>query len=127
MATRANFVHSESRISLREWGYVMWDRSSLDNCGVFEAEWEQPDAVPSTADEIRRDEQRQASLDRRGKIYRMGGRGWWSFEDESKIVWPIGKSPLERAALAAKRERETTKEPKSLEEARSFLLGWKHS
>ena len=27
------------------------------------------------------------SWNRRQKIFEEGGRGWWTFEDESQIIW----------------------------------------
>ncbi|KAH8592046.1 hypothetical protein B0O99DRAFT_744069 [Bisporella sp. PMI_857] len=118
--TRAYFVNSDPRLSLRDWGYVMWDRSSLDKIGILGEDWEEPDAVIQTDDEVRRYQQREASLRRRREIFRKGGRGWWSFEDESRIILEVPESPPGKTM-----EKEKGKEYRSfdsLEEAKEFLL-----
>jgi len=93
MRSRAYFVNSESLISTRGWGYVVWDRSRLDGMGIFEDDWVEPEAEPPSEDIIRRREQRIASTQCRGEIYWAGGRGWWSFSDESKVAWPNRREP----------------------------------
>jgi hypothetical protein len=115
MRSWAYFVNSESLISTREWGYVMWDRSRLDGMGIFEDDWVEREAEPPSEDIIRRREQRLASTQRRGEIYWAGGRGWWSFNDESKVVWPNRREP----------NGQPTKEPlkpKSLGHAKEIIL-----
>ena len=33
----------------------------------------------------------EESWDARSKIWQQGGRGWWSENDQSKLVWPFRK------------------------------------
>lgn len=35
----STWVFQENRLALREWGYVMWDRSRLEATGVFQEPW----------------------------------------------------------------------------------------
>jgi hypothetical protein len=110
----AHFVNSPARRSLREWGYVMLDRSRLDEMSIFSTPWEESEDLPLTADEIRRMVQREESLHRRSEIYRRGGSGWWSFEDESRVVWP---SPVQSAP-----SKPEPKQVNSLSEAKELIL-----
>jgi len=91
ISTRAYFINGEEWTLHRKWGYVMWDRSTLDDMGIFDEEWDLSRRVLREEGASR--ELRMASFKRREEIYRAGGRGWWSFEDESRIVWPDGKEP----------------------------------
>lgn len=83
-----DYVDEDDRVALREWGYVMWDRARLDNFGIFQNRWEP--SCPND-EELRAKDQHyvemMASFHARSKIWLMGGSGWWSPGDHSKIVW----------------------------------------
>ncbi|KAF2789047.1 hypothetical protein K505DRAFT_365959 [Melanomma pulvis-pyrius CBS 109.77] len=111
--TWANFVNQDDRKTLREWGFVMWDRARLDESSIFQSRWEPP--YPNDEESranIQRRAEMQASWEARSKMYRIGGRGWWSFGDHSKIIWPNGKAPWEGRFVPA------LTVPNSIEEAR---------
>ena len=57
----------------------------------------------------------QNSWEQREKIFRAGGKGWWSWGDESKIAWKGGVAPGQGPSYPA------ICKPNSLEEAREFL------
>ena len=90
---RMRFVYKVNRASLREWGYVIWDRVQLDALQILGSPWQTP------ADHFREEVPEMAgerwieSWNERMKIYQNKGRGWWDFGDESKIVWPPGCGP----------------------------------
>ena len=117
ISTRAYFVNGEEWSLHREWGYVMWDRGTLEEIGIFKDDWDESGRAP-WRERVSR-ELREASHKRREEIYRAGGRGWWSFEDESRIVWPDGKEP-QNIALEEKHKGVET-----LEEAKAFILSLK--
>jgi len=95
----------------------MWDRGTLEEMGIFEDDWDE--LGRALWREMVSRELREASHKRREEIYRAGGRGWWSFEDESRIVWPDGKEP-QNIAL-----EEKYKGVETLEEAKAFILSLK--
>jgi hypothetical protein len=68
---------------------------------------------PPTTEVLKYHREREASLQRRSEIYRSGGRGWWSFEDESKVIWP--------KVSDQKPVKQRPKEVVSLSEAKDFL------
>ncbi|KAK2882611.1 hypothetical protein FQN49_000183 [Arthroderma sp. PD_2] len=81
-----NFVMANEHIPLRERGYVMWSYGRLSKWGLLEIPWQRPlpnSYSPSVgvADEVNR------SCRRRTEISRNGGSGWWSENDESKVVY----------------------------------------
>lgn len=88
-----NFFYDYHCKPMRKRGYVMWDYSRLVNeWGFFGKACQQIleelcDSIPSTP--IRNIEEINYSYDRREEIYISGGRGWWSADDESKIIWPV--------------------------------------
>jgi hypothetical protein len=90
------FICSDMRAPWREWGYVMWDRSRLDEMKLFEEKFADVEAryVPPgpTEEDTRRALEQEGSFQRRAEIYAQGGGGWWSFEDESKVLW-LRESP----------------------------------
>jgi len=117
--TCVHFVNTDLRRPLREWAYVMWSRRRLEQMNIFQTPWTEPLELAPTHEEVQRRDQREASLDRRGEIYWRGGRGWWSFEDESRIIWPDGKG------IAGRPLKGRQKEVKSLSEAKDFILSLK--
>ncbi|EGD94589.1 hypothetical protein TESG_02099 [Trichophyton tonsurans CBS 112818] len=82
-----NFVMADEHISLRERGYVMWDYSRLSNWGLLRVPWQPPPREPPEV-ELDMREKVFRSHQRRSDIYLQGGRGWWSEEDESRVVYP---------------------------------------
>ncbi|KAK2804589.1 hypothetical protein FQN51_001790 [Onygenales sp. PD_10] len=87
------FTFCPSHRRLRLGGYVMWDvvrlqvELGLGYLQVSQLENDVPDdpIIPKYSQaEI------QYSYDRRAEIWLKGGSGWWSKDDESKIVWPTG-------------------------------------
>lgn len=120
--TCVNFVNSDSRKPLREWGYVMWDRARLENWAIFETPWEGSEASVSANEESQSWGEMQASFDQRSKIYLAGGRGWWSLGDESNIIWPGGRSPRDSTRWTKRHVQ-----VKSLGEALDFLSSLKYS
>lgn len=111
--TWANFVNQDNRKTLREWGFVMWDHARLDESSIFQSRWEPlyPNDEESRAD-IQRRAEMEASWEARSRIYMIGGRGWWSFGDHSKIIRPNGKAPWKGRSVPAHTV------PNSVEEAR---------
>ena len=94
--TRAAFIYANSQKWLRERGYVFLDRSRLDLWSVFQLPWEPPDitAAETEIDSYRASLSQWEKCPRRAQIYKLGGRGWWSPSDESKVVYPPGRNPL---------------------------------
>lgn len=83
---RTRFIMSEDHIDLRERGYVFWDQWRLENWGLLRTPWVRTSlGPPNPSQEAYAKMQR--SLDRRTVIYLNGGRGWWSEDDESHIVY----------------------------------------
>ena len=114
--TCARFVNDDSKMVLREFGYVMWDRTRLDGWNIFVTPWEVLDTVASTDDRTQRWAEMQISFDQRSKLYMAGGRGWWRLGDESKVTWLHGKSPSDVRFF-----RQTTRRVESIDEARDLI------
>ncbi|KAF2795333.1 hypothetical protein K505DRAFT_302244 [Melanomma pulvis-pyrius CBS 109.77] len=114
-----NFVNSPWRISLRKWGYVMWDRATLDSWKVLQTRWDAPSmSERRAATELRaklRAEQ-EFSFRRRYDIQRAGGSGWWSVGDESKVTWPYRRT---------RKPQVVEKKPESLADAKRAILSIK--
>lgn len=101
----------------RKWGYVLWDICRLQDIGIFQNPFSEADWSRDEFDEFRqedRDRSLRESWKKREKIWRAGGSGWWSFKDQSKVVWPPRRKwePLYVGT-------------KSIDEARDFLRGLK--
>jgi hypothetical protein len=98
--TCRNFVYQGNRQYLRDWGYVMWDLARLEDLGVFEKAWDIDDACNASRlaseEELRHVAEMETSWEQRSRIYRAGGRGWWSVGDGSRIVWASGKAPRQQ-------------------------------
>ncbi|KAI0849753.1 hypothetical protein F5Y00DRAFT_268848 [Daldinia vernicosa] len=80
-------IYDESDWPYRECGYVFWDQERLRALGSLKRAWkpaEQP-AHNSTVDQ----EEMQRSWNERASIYKRGGRGFWSKDDDTQVVWPI--------------------------------------
>lgn len=89
------FVFADLHQPLRKRGYVMWDDWRLRESHLFSKPFSGEDYLPSPANELTelREQEIEESWERRSEIYVLGGRGWWSKEDESKIVWPKDQTP----------------------------------
>jgi hypothetical protein len=85
------FTFSFDRFPLRSQGYVMWDRLRLvhqfdiRNIAYSFAEHGCPEIQPKGTMDV---EEVECSHKRRSEIWDAGGRGWWSKDNESRIVWP---------------------------------------
>ncbi|KAK7935315.1 hypothetical protein PG985_000810 [Apiospora marii] len=88
----AHWVYQANRRDLRRWGYVMWDRSRLKVIGLFREPWLDPSysggATLEQQDAARRRAGLQESWEKREWVWKRGGRGWWSADDESKVIYP---------------------------------------
>ncbi|TGO54815.1 hypothetical protein BOTNAR_0258g00080 [Botryotinia narcissicola] len=81
---------------------------------VMENEWE----MTNDAENGRGSRPSKESMERRGRIYLAGGRGWWTAEDESKVVWPHGCAPWDKPKEL---DRWNTKDGRSIDEAKEFI------
>lgn len=119
---RQTWVYQENRRDLREWGYVMWDRSRLDAIGIFQEPWEDADDTGESFLEKQEAQRQRAYLqksqEQRELVLSRGGTGWWSWGDESKVIWWDGKAPNTSAQRLGTGRR---MEPHSLQEAREML------
>jgi hypothetical protein len=95
----------------------MWDQSRLDDIGIFQSPWELLEISSDAQLEEQQEAERQHayivnSWEERSKIYMSGGRGWWNWGDNSKVVWPSWKMlPQEPTRI----------KPNSIDEAREAL------
>ncbi|KAK7953507.1 hypothetical protein PG988_014201 [Apiospora saccharicola] len=97
----AHWVYQPSRRGLRWWGYVMWNRSRLEAIGLFRESWN----LSSYSSGASREEEQQYSTrrraglreswERREWIWKRGGRGWWSWDDESLVDSAFIQMPYE--------------------------------
>ena len=86
-------VGSYKHTCLLRHGYVMWDHTRVEDFYNPSVEWnfhspysgEEAQTKRSIVENER--ETMMRSWQRRSDIFRKGGRGWWSFEDESQVVW----------------------------------------
>lgn len=102
-----NWVYQEDRSRLRRWGYVLWDRARLEAAGIFETLME--DLIRPREEEILEEQEAerhlgymQNSWEKRQAVSRSGGKGWWSWGDQSKVQWPDGK-PTPRLDMSVSR------------------------
>ncbi|KAI9775732.1 MAG: hypothetical protein M1839_000934 [Geoglossum umbratile] len=89
--TRYRLIYRKHQPRLREWGYVMWDRSRFDDIGIFNSPWKPREISADASWEQYRKVKRQTEYMRsswaaRSGIFALGGRGWWSWGDSSKIA-----------------------------------------
>ncbi len=72
-----------------ERGYVFWDeaRSRSHQNGIAE----RPEDEPRDTDAGQED--MMESFRERSEIWQKGGRGYWSRDDASRIIWPRGVPP----------------------------------
>lgn len=72
-------------------GYVFWDEARLEKLGALTQDGLAKLTAPTDPLEAYRElenNQLQALGTRRSEIWKQGGSGWWSQDDESKVVWP---------------------------------------
>ncbi|KAF3481222.1 uncharacterized protein GIQ15_03981 [Arthroderma uncinatum] len=81
-----SFVMADEHIPLRERGYVMWDTDRLLEWGLLNTPWRPPPPESFYPSRKVEDEMRR-SYSRRREISLDGGSGWWSENDESKVVY----------------------------------------
>ena len=87
--TNAYWYNMSEQKSLRQRGYVMWDSARLAQWGLLDHKWQEfPHKSVSSEEERRYGRMMRDSFETRHKIWRRGGRGWWSPGDESRIIWP---------------------------------------
>ncbi len=91
----SSWYNIDEQGSLRQRGYVMWDSARLRQWGLLNHEWDElPLLIVSDEEQRRREHEMRESLEARHKIWRRGGRGWWSVGDESRLIWlPLPPPP----------------------------------
>ncbi|KAI1400817.1 hypothetical protein F4819DRAFT_460077 [Hypoxylon fuscum] len=85
---RTAWVMLTNNSGLRERAYVFWDLDRIETYGMlklFENTPEDSELQRACDDDM--DEMRE-SFEERSKIWQKGGSGYWSKNDESRIVWP---------------------------------------
>ncbi|KAH0592215.1 hypothetical protein MHUMG1_10071 [Metarhizium humberi] len=120
--SRSHWVYVEDRDNIRRWGYVMWDRCRLDSVAILQKPWEDTwistNVLLEEQEAARQSRERaymENSWEKREKMYRRGAVGWWSWGDESQVLWPDGVAPGQRPSVPVHVK------PDSLEEARDVL------
>jgi hypothetical protein len=95
--TWQDWVFQTDQHILRQWGYVMWDRSRLEVVGAFQKPWDWKESRKACI--LLREEASRERADTRESrnakeaIHRKGGTGWWDQDDLSKVKWSNGKQP----------------------------------
>lgn len=116
------WVYDVQRQNLRQWGYVLWDKSRLEAVGLFESAWNDSDELVDASLEEQEEQRQRAymqnSWDQREQVWSSGGHGWWSWGDESRVEWEQGRDPM-RKQLGPGCYADL--KPNSLEEARDML------
>ena len=87
------FIFAWDKALLRKRGYVMWDRARIAEDNMMDI-FKKIMSVPPPSLEPMQDEwdEMQMTFEERSRIWQRGGRGFWSKEDESKIVWPESRN-----------------------------------
>ncbi|KAK8136767.1 hypothetical protein PG984_004707 [Apiospora sp. TS-2023a] len=130
----AHWVYQPKRRDLRRWGYVMWDRSRLEAIDLFRESWNLSSYSSGAWEEQPHDAaQRRRCLretwERREWIWKRGGRGWWSWDDESKVIYPDVAEESRPRPMSEPDSLSTfaSSWPESLHEAQQLLAelaGW---
>lgn len=124
-----SWVYQEDKSTLRQWGYVMWDRSRLETTGIFEKPWEDTrdphEQLLERQEAMRQEAYMQNSWDQREHVQRQGGTGWWCLGDESKLEWRNGDPPKVQVGAAGQPDWTCRIPPKSLEQAWEMLSNMK--
>ncbi|GAM86201.1 hypothetical protein ANO11243_042130 [Dothideomycetidae sp. 11243] len=121
---RANWIYQAGRDKLRAWGYVMWDSSRLEGFGIFSKAWQDATDRQSERREAEREHAyMQNSWEQREWVSRQGGSGWWSWGDQSKVIWEGKVRPdwSKRSDASNTANAHPHIKPKSLSEARELL------
>lgn len=84
---RSAWVMLTNNSGLRERAYVFWDLDRIETYGMLKLFENTPEdsELQRAYDDV--DEMRE-SFEERSKIWQKGGSGYWSKNDESRIVWP---------------------------------------
>ena len=90
--------HHQGHALLRRKGYVFWDLVQLEKSGLLEKPFTDLELMNTTYDddligEGTDNDDMEDSYKRRHRIWKRGGRGWWSHDDETRVEWPGGKAP----------------------------------
>lgn len=87
------FYFADEHWNKRRKAYVMWDLARLSEWENYQQHWDErtePDwgvDLDDDRESLIRIEARWKSKNERGRIYQLGGSGWWAWGDESKIQW----------------------------------------
>lgn len=87
------FYFADEHWNQRRKAYVMWDLARLSEWENYQQRWDErtePDwgvDLDDDRESLIRMEARWKSMTERGRIYQLGGSGWWAWGDESKIQW----------------------------------------
>lgn len=88
----------------RRWGHVMWDHERFQDLGVmgppgppFGHSWSRAHGSERGIPE----DEMEASVKERCRIWSRGGRGYWTKNDSSRVVYPRGVDPFAAAASDA--------------------------
>lgn len=87
------FYFADEHWNQRRKAYVMWDLARLSEWEPYQQHLDartETDWVLGLADDresLTRIEARWESRTERERIFKLGGRGWWAWGDESKIQW----------------------------------------
>lgn len=86
--------------TLRHWAYALWNptRSSQIFKHLTQKSFSPittTTTTPSQTPSPKTAEESESSYERRRLIHLAGGRGWWSENDESRIVWTKKQTPLD--------------------------------
>ncbi|KAH7022154.1 hypothetical protein EDB80DRAFT_628843 [Ilyonectria destructans] len=84
---RDSWVLTLETAGLRERAYVLWDNDRIERYKLLELYESVPEDPSHTFDEDEFDRM-QESFEERSQIWRKGGRGDWSPNDTSRVVWP---------------------------------------
>ena len=80
---------------LRERGYVMFDYDRLARWEVFDQQF--TSTIDRDSSEMKaRHKEMHDSWRKRSKVWQNGGRGWWSEDDQSKLIWIRNNSDFAR-------------------------------
>ena len=77
---------------LRKMGYIMFDMDRLRRRAMLESPFEPTyESQEEREVSLRKQERSDLSYRKRSEIYDAGGRGYWSENDESKLIWGVSE------------------------------------
>ncbi|KAI0884705.1 uncharacterized protein GGS22DRAFT_164140 [Annulohypoxylon maeteangense] len=84
---RSAWVMLTNNSGLRERAYVFWDLDRIETYGMLTLFENAPEdsELQCAYDDI---DEMHESFEERSKIWQKGGSGYWSKNDESRIIWP---------------------------------------